>query len=205
MRGKRLRQIWRTRFLLALEKEFDVDRAWNLRRCEGIDRSQHRDDGPLVVAGGAGVDARLVGERVFRIGPCDRRRAVFHFSGAQDRLERRCLPRGLGPDRLAVEVRIEKECPPRALGAELAVHRDGCTGGLENAGIDAPLFQHPDQELGIAADVGLAGCHVRQCEELPQLADDGFLVGGDVGFGGGDRPRLVRSRRCARECKACQQ
>ena len=97
----------------------------------------------------------------------------------------------LGPDRLAVEVRIEKECPPRALGAELAVHRDRCAGGFEDAGNDAALFQHPDQELGIAADVGLAGCHVRQCEELPQLADDGFLVGGDVGFGGGDRPRLV--------------
>ena len=101
----------------------------------------------------------------------------------------------LGPDRLAVEVRIEKECPPRALRAELAVHGNRCAGGFEDAGNDATLFQHPDQELGIAADVGLARCHVRQGEELPQLADDGFLVGGDVGLGGGNRPRLVSRRR----------
>ena len=117
MRGKRLRQIRRARLLFSFEEELELDRAWNLRGGEGIDRRQHRDDGPLVVARGAGVDARLVGERVFRIGPCDRRRAVFHFSGAQDRLEGRRLPRGLGPDRLAVEVRIEKECPPRALAS----------------------------------------------------------------------------------------
>ena len=195
MRGKRLRQIWRTRFLLALEKEFEVDRAWNLRRCEGIDRCQHRDDRSLVVARGAGVDARLVGERILRVGPGDSRCSVFHLSGTQDRLEGRRLPRRLGPDRLAVEVRIEKECPARALRAKLAVHRHGCVGGFEDASSDAALFQHPDQELGIAADVGFARRDVRQREQLPQLADDGLLMGGNVSFGGGDRPRLVSRRR----------
>ena len=195
IRGERPRQVRRTRLLLALEEELQIDGAWNLRRNEGIDRGQHRDDGPLVVAGGAGVDARLIGKRVLHIGPRDCCGAIFHLSGAQDRLEGRCLPCRLGPDRLAVEVRIEKECPPRALRAELAVHGDRCAGGFEDAGSDAALFQHPDQKLGIAADVGLARCDVRQCEELPQLADDGFLVGGDVSLGGGNCPRLVGRRR----------
>ena len=154
--GEHLPQVRRTRFLLTLEEELQVDAGPHPQGPQRIEGAEHRDDRGFVVAGRAGVDACLVGERVFRMHPCNRRRAVIHLSGPQHRLERRRLPRRLGPDRLAVEVADQKECPPRALRTELAVHRDGCARRFEDAGSDAALFQRPDQGLGIAP-----GCRTR--------------------------------------------
>ena len=195
MRGKCPRQVRRARLLLSLEEELEIHRPRNLRLGEGIDRREHRDDGSLVIARGARIDSRFVGERILRVGPGYRRGAIFHLAGAQDRLEGRRFPRRFRSDRLAVEVRVEKECLRRALGAELAVHGDWCAGSFEDAGVDAALFQHTDKELGIAADIRLARGDVRQGEELPQLADDGLLVRSDVSLGGSNRPRLVGHRR----------
>jgi hypothetical protein len=106
MRRERCREVRRSRLLLAFEEDLEVRGQRNLRGVERVDRREQRDDRSLVVAGRARVDARLVGERILRVGPGDDLSAVLPLAVPQDGLEGRRLPGRFGPDRLAVDVLI---------------------------------------------------------------------------------------------------
>ena len=192
VRRERARKVRRARLLLALEEELEVRGERDLRRIERVEGREHGDDRALVVARRARIDARLVGQRELRLGPGNHRRAVLGAARAQHGLEGRRLPRAFRGDRLAVEMRIEKERALRARHAPLAVDGHGRAGRLEDARGNAAFFQHAHQQVRVRADVGRARRDVRQRDQLAQLADDCFLVGGDVPFGRRHRLRLVR-------------
>ena len=195
MRRERLREVRRALLLLALEEELEVGRQRDLGGGEGIERRQHRDDRTLVVARGARVDPRLVGQRIARVGPGDGGRAVFHPPAAQHRLEGRRLPVRLRADGLAVKVRIEKECPLRARRLALAVDRNRRTRRLEDARGDAALLQHRDEKRRVRPHVGVARRDVGMRQQLAQFADDVLLVGRDMGLGRRQGRRFVGADR----------
>ena len=166
---ERAREVRRARLFLALEEELEVRGQRDLRGIERVEGREHRDDRALVVARRARINARLAGERKFRLRPGNHRRAVLYASRAQGWLERRRFPRVFRPDRLAVEMRIEKERALRALHAAFAVDGNRCVRGFQDRRGNAALFQHAHQQVCVRADVGGIRRDVRQRQQLAQF------------------------------------
>ncbi|MGE0596796.1 MAG: hypothetical protein AB7P07_10530 [Hyphomonadaceae bacterium] len=129
--------------------------------------------------------------------PWDYCGVILETAAAQCRREWRRDPGVQRLDRLAVEVRVKKQRPRRAWRAEFAVHIDRRAWGFDHARTYATPLQHRDEHISVAANiVGVSG-DVRERQQLTQLADDGFLVCGDMLARGRHRAgHRERRRRC---------
>jgi hypothetical protein len=104
-------QVRRPGLLLALEKELDVHRRPRAGRAHRVEGGQRGDDGRLVVAGAAGVEAPLGARRARRGRQRDGAAAGLQRAVAQRGRPGRARPVG-GDDRLAVVVGVEHDRAP---------------------------------------------------------------------------------------------
>ena len=198
MRREGLGKVRRAGLLLALEEELQVCRQRDLRGVQGIEGSEHSDDRTLVVARRARIDARLVRQRVLRIGPGNRRGAVLGTPRAQHGLEWRRLPRALRrrpAGRRNAHRKVASASPLSPCVRRRPQRARQAFRGYAPRRHASPAWRRARPR---SADVGLVRRDVRQCQQLAQLRDDRGLMARDVPLRGGHRLRLVgrgRSRK----------
>ena len=171
---------------LALEEELEVDRERNACGTQSVERREHGDDGGLVVACRARVEACVIVENGAAVGQGD---------DATVSLDRRIAQRGrpgrrrppCGIDRLAIVVRVHDDGACRARRAKLSVDGRRRARCLELVRGDPATREHRDERVGIAPDGHAVRREVGNREEGRQLAEHGGLVpGAPVANGSGD-------------------
>ena len=162
----------RAGLFLAFEEHFQIHAGRHLRRLHRIERRENRLNRTFVVAGGAGIDARLSINAASAGRDRNRCAAELHLFGAQNR-----RPGRRGPfrcvDGLAVVVRVQHQSLRRAGLHQFAVDswRDSRNGEELRVG-EATRVEHADQMIGIAADIHRIGGEVRQRKEFRELGEN---------------------------------
>ena len=192
-----VRKMRRAGFLLAIEKEFEIDRDWNIRRRQRIDRAQQANDRRFVVTCRARVQAPLAGDFGGQGTEIDRCRIIFEPAFAQYRLPGVGRPQ-LTLHRLAIVVRVNQH---RVRGApvQFAKNNRRAARRFKQSRLDASSSHHLHDELGIPTHIGMIRRHVPQSQQLHKFADDSALVSAVVrprcGYGLDDRRPGVRCPR----------
>lgn len=166
-----LREMGRAGLLFSLPDEAKIDLWGEVRGLKSREGGELGENGGLVVARAASVDAGL---------------AVDLLEERLEGLAR--LPFG-GGDGLAVVVGIEDDGSGRAGRLEFAPDDRGRGGGGIGRGEelcgDSALLELSQKELGVAAEAGRVGGYVGEAKELHEGGGEFFVAWRDEGLGGG--------------------
>ena len=164
--GENLLEVGGAGFFFSFPHKADVGVEGDVGGAESINDGELGEDGGFIVAGAAGVNALLA------------------VDGAEGGREGRWdVPLG-GGDGLAVVVGVEDDGVLGAWGVDVGADDGWRVGEGEELGFDVALAELGEEVVGVAAEAFGSGGYVGDGEEVGELVDEVFAMGGGPGVGG---------------------